>query len=69
VNDTHFTITVFITLLLVASGVAMAAKWVRVPYTLMLVIVGLIITPMHFLAAGPHLSRVDTLDFPPGTSI
>jgi NhaP-type Na+/H+ or K+/H+ antiporter len=27
----------------------MAAKWVRVPYTLMLVIVGLIITPMHFL--------------------
>lgn len=27
----------------------MAAKWVRVPYTLMLVIVGLIVTPMHFL--------------------
>ena len=48
-NDTHFTITVFIALLLVASGVAMAAKWVRVPYTLMLVIVGLIISPMHFL--------------------
>jgi CPA1 family monovalent cation:H+ antiporter len=48
-NDTHFAITIFITLLLVASGVAMAAKWVRVPYTLMLVIVGLIITPMHFL--------------------
>lgn len=48
-NDTHFTITVFITLLLIASGVAMAAKWVRVPYTLMLVIVGLIVTPMHFL--------------------
>ena len=48
-NDTHFTITVFIALLVIASGVAMAAKWVRVPYTLMLVIVGLIITPMHFL--------------------
>lgn len=27
----------------------MAAKWVRVPYTLMLVIVGLVVTPMHFL--------------------
>ncbi len=54
-NDTHFTITVFITLLLVASGVAMAAKWVRVPYTLMLVIVGLIITPMHFLPSV-HIS-------------
>ncbi len=27
----------------------MAAKWVRVPYTLMLVIVGLVISPMHFL--------------------
>lgn len=33
----------------------MAAKWVRVPYTLMLVIVGLIITPMHFLPAV-HIS-------------
>jgi CPA1 family monovalent cation:H+ antiporter len=48
-NETHFAITVFILLLLIASGVAMAAKWVRVPYTLMLVIVGLIISPMHFL--------------------
>jgi CPA1 family monovalent cation:H+ antiporter len=49
VNDTYYAITVFVTLLLVASGVAMAAKYVRVPYTLMLVIVGLIISPMHFL--------------------
>jgi CPA1 family monovalent cation:H+ antiporter len=48
-NETHFAITVFIALLLIASGVAMATKWVRVPYTLMLVIVGLIISPMHFL--------------------
>jgi CPA1 family monovalent cation:H+ antiporter len=48
-KDAHFTITVFVTLLLIASGVAMAAKWVRVPYTLMLVIVGLVITAMHFL--------------------
>lgn len=48
-NETHFAITVFIVLLLVASGVAMATRWVRVPYTLMLVIVGLIISPMHFL--------------------
>jgi CPA1 family monovalent cation:H+ antiporter len=36
-------------LLLVASGVAMATKWIRVPYTLALVIVGLLISPMHFL--------------------
>ena len=48
-NETHFAITVLILLLLVASGVAMAAKWIRVPYTLLLVIVGLIISPMHFL--------------------
>ncbi len=48
-NETQFAITVFIALLLVASGVAMATKWIRVPYTLLLVIVGLIISPMHFL--------------------
>jgi Na+:H+ antiporter len=48
-NETLFTITIFITLLLVASGVAMATKWVRVPYTLALIIVGLVISPMHFL--------------------
>lgn len=48
-NEAHFTITIFITLLLVASGVAMATKWIRVPYTLALVIVGLVISPMHFL--------------------
>lgn len=48
-NDAHFTITVFIALLLVASGVAMATKWIRVPYTLALVLVGLAISPMHFL--------------------
>ncbi len=38
--DTHFTITIFIVLLLIASGVAMITKWVPVPYTLALVIVG-----------------------------
>jgi monovalent cation:H+ antiporter, CPA1 family len=48
-NDTHFTITVFILLLLVASIVSMATKWIRVPYTLLLVIVGLFISPLHFL--------------------
>jgi len=48
-SDAHFTINIFIALLLVASSVAMAAKWVKVPYTLMLVIVGLVISPMHFL--------------------
>ena len=42
-NDTHFTITVFIVLLLIASGVAMLTKWISVPYTLALVIVGLVL--------------------------
>jgi len=54
-NETLFTITVFIALLLIASGVAMATKWIRVPYTLALVIVGLVISPMHFLPAV-HIS-------------
>ena len=48
-GDTHTTVSIFIVLLLVASAVAMATKWVRVPYTLALVIVGLVISPMHFL--------------------
>lgn len=48
-HATHFTITIFIVLLLIASGVAMATRWIRVPYTLALVIVGLLISPMHFL--------------------
>jgi CPA1 family monovalent cation:H+ antiporter len=54
-SETHFTITVFIVLLLVASGVAMLTKWISVPYTLALVIVGLVISPMHFLPAV-HIS-------------
>lgn len=48
-NDLHFAVTTLMVLLLIASAVAMATKWVRVPYTLALVIVGLAISPMHFL--------------------
>jgi monovalent cation:H+ antiporter, CPA1 family len=48
-DQTRFTITVLIILLLIASAVAMITKWVRVPYTLALVIVGLVISPMHLL--------------------
>lgn len=48
-SDTHFAITVFIVLLLIASAVAMITKWIRVPYTLALVVVGLVISPMNFL--------------------
>lgn len=48
-GEAHFSITVLIALLLIASGVAMVTKWVRLPYTLALVIVGLVISPMHFL--------------------
>ena len=49
VEEAQLTVRVLILLLLVASAVAMATKWVRVPYTLALVIVGLVISPMHFL--------------------
>jgi NhaP-type Na+/H+ or K+/H+ antiporter len=51
-HDVHLSITVLIALLLIASVVAMAAKWVRAPYTLALVIVGLVISPMHFLTVA-----------------
>lgn len=40
-HDTHFAISIFIVLLLMASGVAMAAKWVRV---------GLRISTRHFVS-------------------
>jgi CPA1 family monovalent cation:H+ antiporter len=48
-NDLHFAVSTLMVLLLIASSVAMATKWIRVPYTLALVIVGLAISPMHFL--------------------
>jgi monovalent cation:H+ antiporter, CPA1 family len=48
-HETEFAVKVFILLLLVASAVAMATKWIRIPYTLALVIIGLVISPMHFL--------------------
>jgi CPA1 family monovalent cation:H+ antiporter len=48
-NETHFTITIFIVLLLIASGVAMVTRWIAVPYTLALVLVGLLISPLRFL--------------------
>lgn len=54
-NETHTAVSIFILLLLVASAVAMATKWIRVPYTLALVIVGLVISPMHFIPSV-HIS-------------
>src|SRR5229473_1158864 len=48
-HDTHLTITALILLLLIASGVAMITKWVPVPYTVALVIVGLVTSQLHFL--------------------
>lgn len=55
VSDAHSAITIFITLLLIASGVAMLTRWIRVPYTLALVIVGIAISPMQFLPSV-HIS-------------
>jgi len=54
-NDAHFTITIVIVLLLIASGVAMVTKWLPVPYTIALLVVGILISPMHFLPAV-HIS-------------
>ena len=48
--DTHFTITIFIVLLLIASGVAMITKWVPVPYTLALVIVTIRFQPFVLIS-------------------
>ena len=48
-DNLHLAVSSLMALLLIASAVAMATKWVRVPYTLALVIVGLVISPMHFL--------------------
>lgn len=49
INSVHLAVSTLMALLLIASAVAMATKWVRVPYTLALVIVGLLISPLHFL--------------------
>lgn len=48
-NNVHFAVSTLMVLLLIASAVAMATKWVRVPYTLALVMVGLAISSLHFL--------------------
>jgi Na+:H+ antiporter len=48
-TDMHFAIAVLIVMLLLASAVGMITKWVRVPYTIALVVVGLIVSPTHFL--------------------
>jgi CPA1 family monovalent cation:H+ antiporter len=53
--DTHATITIVIVLLLIASGVGMITKWVPIPYTLALVIVGLVASQLNFLPAV-HIS-------------
>ena len=54
-STAHFTIAALIVLLLIASAVAMATKWVPVPYTVALVIVGLAISPFSFRPAV-HIS-------------
>src|SRR5260370_17112007 len=48
-TDPHLAISALILLLLIASGVAMITKWVPVPYTVALVIVGLVTSQLHFL--------------------
>ncbi len=54
-DSTHFTVSVFIVLMLISAAVAIATKWIRIPYTLALVVVGLLISPMEFLPAV-HIS-------------
>jgi CPA1 family monovalent cation:H+ antiporter len=48
-SETQFAITVLLALLMLASTVAMATRWIPIPYTLLLVIVGVVVSPMHFL--------------------
>lgn len=47
-HDT-FHIEIFVVLLMITASVAMAVKWVRLPYAISLVIVGLIIGVFHLL--------------------
>lgn len=44
-----FHIDLFIVLLMVTAAVAMAVKWVKLPYSISLVIVGLLIGVLHLL--------------------
>ncbi len=55
VVDLHFVVTRVLVLLLISSAVAMATKWIQVPYTLALVIVGAAISPFQLLP-GVHIS-------------
>ena len=68
-SDTNSTITVLIVLLLIASGVAMAAKWVPAPYTLALVVVGLVISRDALSTSDSHFSRSDPAHFSAGAAI
>ncbi len=45
----HIHIDIFLVLLMVTAAVAMAVKWVRLPYSISLVIVGLLIGVFHLL--------------------
>jgi CPA1 family monovalent cation:H+ antiporter len=53
--DLHFVVTRVLVLLLISSIVAMITKWIKVPYTLALVIVGAAISPLRLLP-GVHIS-------------
>ncbi len=44
-----FHIDIFLVLLMVTAAVAMAVKWVKLPYAISLVIVGLLIGVFHLL--------------------
>jgi CPA1 family monovalent cation:H+ antiporter len=47
---------VFVLLFAIATGVALTARWLKVPYTAALVVAGLAIGTGHWMAA-PHLSK------------
>jgi monovalent cation:H+ antiporter, CPA1 family len=57
---------IFVTLLLIASAVALAVKWVKVPYAIALVIVGLIIGFFNLLPPITIDSELILLVFLPG---
>ncbi len=47
---------VFVLLFAIATGVALTARWLKVPYTVALVLAGLVIGAGHWMAP-PHLSK------------
>ena len=56
--------TAFVTLFSIATAVALIARWSKIPYTVALVVAGLVLGSVHAMEP-PHLTKVLTVSFPP----